>query len=48
MVLMIHLLNRKLTKYLLQKFKDTNLCLLIDLGHLAIAANILKFNRYKF
>ena len=31
-----------------KKFKDTNLCLLIDLGHLAIAANILKFNRYKF
>ena len=30
------------------KFKNTNLCLLIDLGHLAIASKMLKFDRYKY
>ena len=31
-----------------KKFKNTSLCLLIDLGHLAIASKVLKFNRYKY
>ena len=31
-----------------KNFCNTNLCLLIDLGHLAIASNKLVFNRYEF
>ncbi len=31
-----------------EKFKKTNLCLLIDLGHLAISSNKLGFDRYDF
>ena len=39
---------KEVEKLFSYKFKSTNLCLLIDLGHLAIASKILKFDRYKY
>ena len=34
--------------FCLSEIKSTNLCLLIDLGHLAISSNLLKFDRIEF
>ena len=39
---------KEVEKLFSHKFKNTNLCLLIDLGHLAIASKMLKFDRYKY